>query len=340
MIAHQQISIPITDRSSIGQARRMSSLIGERARMRELELGRIPLIVTELATNLLRHATGGEIIIRMLPVEVAPGLEIIALDRGPGIADLRRCMTDGYSGAGTRGCGLGAVRRLSTEFDIYSTQPSGTVVVSRVWGNDDNPPATTEFSAICVPAPSETECGDAWQLRLVGHGLSAIVVDGLGHGPLAAKAAAVGLVVFGEGRFEGPLAYFEAAHSSMNTTRGAAIAVAQVNTNQRKLQYAGVGNIAGRLVSVETGKSSSLMSYNGIVGTAVRKLQQFDYQWQDRDLLIMHSDGLSDRWNLSDYPGLARADTGVIAAVLYRDAKRTRDDATVLVARLKTGSLL
>ena len=57
-----------------------------------------------------------------------------------------------------------------------------------------------------------------------------IVVDGLGHGPLAAKAAAEGLAVFGEGRFDGPLAYFEAAHSSMNTTRGAAIAVAQVDT--------------------------------------------------------------------------------------------------------------
>ena len=110
----------------------MSSLIGERARIKEFELGRVPLIVTELATNLLLHATGGEIIIRMLPVEVAPGLEIIALDRGPGIADLRRCMMDGYSGGGTRGCGLGAVRRLSTEFDIYSTQPAGTVVVSRV----------------------------------------------------------------------------------------------------------------------------------------------------------------------------------------------------------------
>jgi anti-sigma regulatory factor (Ser/Thr protein kinase) len=339
MIAHQQISIPISDRSSIGQARRMSSLIGERARMRELELGRIPLIVTELATNLLLHAKGGEIIIRMLPVEVAPGLEIIALDRGPGIADLRRCMTDGYSGGGTRGCGLGAVRRLSTEFDIYSTQPSGTAIISRVRSDDGKSPAATEYSVICVPAPSETECGDAWQLRLVGHNLSVIVLDGLGHGPLAAKAAAEGLAVFGEGRFEGPLAYFEAAHSSMNTTRGAAIAVAQVNTDQRKLHYAGVGNIAGRLISFRTGKSNSLISQNGIVGTTVRKLQQFDYQWEDGDLLIMHSDGLTDRWNLSDYPGLARADTAVIAAVLYRDAKRGRDDTTVSVVRLKTSPL-
>src|SRR5580698_8296618 len=103
MNAHQQISIAISDRSSIGEARRMSSLMGARARMKETELDRVPLIVTELATNLVQHATGGEIIIRMLPVQVPPGLEIISLDRGPGIANLSRCMTDGYSGGGTRG---------------------------------------------------------------------------------------------------------------------------------------------------------------------------------------------------------------------------------------------
>lgn len=339
MIGHQQISIVITDRSSIGEARRTSSLMGERACMRKIELDRVPLIVTELATNLIQHATGGEIIIRMLPVDVARGLEIIALDRGPGIADLSHCMTDGYSSGGTRGCGLGAVRRLSSEFDIYSTKPSGTVVISRIWSVDGKAAALTEFSAISIPAPHETECGDAWQLRLVDHNLSVIVVDGLGHGPLAAKAAAEGLAVFGDGNFEGPLAYFEAAHSSMNTTRGAAIAVAKVNINQRKLHYAGVGNIAGRLISYGTGKSSSLISQNGIVGTTVRKLQQFDYQWEDGDLLIMHSDGLTDRWNMSDHAGLVRADTATIAAVIYRDTKRGRDDSTVLVVRLKASPL-
>ena len=182
--------------------------MGERARMKESDLARVPLIVTELATNLVQHATGGEIIIRMLPVEAAPGLEIVALDRGPGIADLRRCMTDGYSGGGTRGCGLGAVRRLSTGFDIYSMRPSGTVVISRVSSIDGEAPALSEFSAISIPAPNEIECGDAWQLRFVGHNLSVIVVDGLGHGPLAAKAAAEGLVVFGDGSFEGPARLF------------------------------------------------------------------------------------------------------------------------------------
>jgi anti-sigma regulatory factor (Ser/Thr protein kinase) len=338
MLIHQQNMVPISDNSSIGEARRISSRMAERARMQGYELGRVPLIVTELATNLLLHTSGGELIVRMLPVEMGPGIEIISLDRGPGIADIKLCMKDGYSTSGTRGCGLGAVQRLSTEFDIYSTQPAGTVVVSRVLSKGFQP-HRLEYSAISVPVSGETECGDTWDLRLVEHKFAAIVVDGLGHGPLAARAAAEALSVFGGGRFDTPVDYFEAAHSSLNTTRGAAIALAQVDLNQRRLQYAGVGNISGIIVSGGEAKNQSLISHNGIVGTAVRKLQQFDYLWQDGDLLIMHSDGLGVRWKLTDYAGLIRADPAVIAAVLYRDAKRGRDDATVLVSRLKASQL-
>jgi hypothetical protein len=194
--------------------------------------------------------------------------------------------------------------------------------------------AEPEFSVISVPAPNETECGDAWQLRLIGHMLAVIVVDGLGHGPLAADAAAEAIAVFDGAQFDSPVSYFEAAHSSMNTKRGAAIAMALADLSQRKLRYAGVGNIAGSLIGSGANQGRSLPSNNGIVGGLVRRVHQFEYEWQDRDLLILHSDGLTDRWKLRDYPGLTRAATGVIAAVLYRDAKRGRDDATILVARL------
>lgn len=311
----------------------MSVQIGERGRMNEADLGRVPLIVTELATNLFLHASGGEVIIRMLTAEAGSGLEIIALDRGPGIADLQRCMADGYSRGGTRGCGLGAVRRLSTEFDIYSLQPAGTVVVSRVL--EGGPRTESQFSAISVPAPGETECGDGWQLRFAENKLATTVADGLGHGPLAAKAAAEALALFDGGWFDTPVSYLEAAHSALNTTRGAAIAIAQVDLSRQNLRYAGVGNISGSLIGYGQEKGHALLSCNGIVGATIRKLQQFDHEWQNGDLLIMHSDGLTDRWKLSDYPGLARAHTGVIAGVLYRDANRGRDDATILVVRLK-----
>jgi anti-sigma regulatory factor (Ser/Thr protein kinase) len=336
MISHPQRSIPITDRSSIGEARRVSTQIADRSRLKGVEVGRVALIVTELATNLFLYATNGEIIIRMLPIEGPPGVEIIALDHGPGIADVQRCMMDGYSTGGTQGCGLGAVQRLSTAFDIYSTQPAGTIVISRVLNIDSRARTQVEFSAISVPAPGETECGDAWQLLISDNNLAALMVDGLGHGPLAAVAAAEALAVFGDGQFDAPARYFETAKAPLSTTRGAAIAFAQVDLCRQDLAYMGVGNIAGSLIGISANKSRSLPSHNGIVGLPVRKLQQFDFQWQDGDLLIMHSDGLNTRWNLADFPGIARADTAVIAALLYREAKRGNDDATVLVARLSS----
>ena len=333
MIAHQHSAIAIADRSSIGEARRISTLMAERARVEEAERGRVPLIVTELATNLLLHATGGEILLRMLPREAGPGVEIIAVDRGPGINDIQRCMADGYSSVGTGGTGLGAVRRLSTEFDIYSQPSVGTVVVSRIRCVKRKSQDGVEFSAINVPAPNETECGDAWHLWLAEGRLSAMVVDGLGHGPLAAIAASRALQVIQEGAFDSPETYLSAAHLALRSSRGAALAMAQVHLALGKLFYAGIGNIAGRVVG-PAGPSRSLLSHNGIVGVEVRKPQQFEHPWQSGDLLIMHSDGLSERWKLDDYAGLANADTAVIAAVLYRDAKRGRDDATILVVRL------
>ncbi|MBV8138288.1 MAG: SpoIIE family protein phosphatase [Deltaproteobacteria bacterium] len=337
MPAHEHRSIEIHDRSSVGEARRISSQMAERAKLPPAALGRVPLIVTELATNLLAHAQRGEIVLRLLPNQSGPGLEIIALDRGPGISDVSLCLADGYSRGGTRGCGLGAVRRLSTDFDILSRQPAGTVVMSRVRGSgpDSGP---REFSAICVPAPGETECGDAWSLRLAGDRVAAIVVDGLGHGPLAAAAAEQAVAVFGEHWFPTPAEYLAAADAAMRSTRGAALAMAQIDLRARELHYAGVGNIAARIVSLATNRQQSLVSHGGIVGAGLRKVQQFDYRWQDGDLLVMHSDGLNERWNLGTYAGLAHTDVAVIAGIVYRDAKRTRDDATVLAARL-TASL-
>lgn len=333
-ILHQQKSIAIDDGSSIGEARRISSRMAERARLKEADRGRVPLIVTELATNLVRHAQGGEILIRILPIESGPGIEIIALDRGPGIADLPRCMADGYSSHGTRGCGLGAVRRLSTEFDIHSTQPAGTVVLSRVRSVDEKSRREPQFSAICVPLPGETECGDAWDLRWTDERLAALVVDGLGHGPLAAVAATLAIEAFSERAFGSPVSYLEAAHAALRSSRGAALAMAEVDFRLHKLHYVGVGNIAASIDSA-AGRNQALLSHNGIVGVETRKVQQFDYEWNEGDLLIMHSDGLSARRKLDNYPGLQRADTGIVAAVLYRDCRRARDDATVLVVRLK-----
>jgi anti-sigma regulatory factor (Ser/Thr protein kinase) len=331
---HQQVAIAIADSSSVGQARRLSALMAERAGLRENDRGRVTLIVTELATNLLAHARGGEILVRILCGSANPGVEVIALDRGPGIADLNRCMSDGYSSRGGRGCGLGAVRRLSTDFSVFSIQPSGTAIASRVRAVNAPAHAEPDYSVICLPAPGETQCGDAWELRLEQNKLRLMVADGLGHGPLAATAAARAVQTFDEGGFDSPTSYLEAAHGALRSSRGAAVAMAEVALGERRLRYAGVGNIAASVVDRD-GRSRGLLSHNGIVGLQVPNLKQLEYVWDDGDLLVMHSDGLNSRWKFDAYPGLARAGTAIIAGVLYRDSKRQRDDATVLVARLE-----
>jgi hypothetical protein len=77
-----------------------------------------------------------------------------------------------------------------------------------------------------------------------------------------------------------------------------------------------------------------LVSHHGTLGAAQPlRAQQFTYECPAGALLIMHSDGLAARWNLSDYPGLQQRHPAVVAGVLYRDKVRVRDDATVLVAR-------
>ena len=257
------------------------------------------------------------------------------MDRAQGMLDVQRCLTDGYSTAGTLGHGLGAVRRLSADFDIYSHPDRGTVVYSRVAAKDREAPREDDhcrWAAFSIPAPGEIECGDAWSVAQDHLALSAVVVDGLGHGPIAATAAAQAMAVFDQAPFVAPGAYLHQAHESMRSTRGAAAAVARIDFERRMLTYAGVGNISG-IIMAANAKGRALPSHNGTIGVQVRKVQEFEFPLPDGALLIMHSDGLQTRWDLANYPGLLARAPAVIAAVLYRDFKRGRDDATVLVVR-------
>jgi serine phosphatase RsbU (regulator of sigma subunit) len=158
-----------------------------------------------------------------------------------------------------------------------------------------------------------------------------MVADGLGHGSLVSQAAAEARRVFESNPFTLPKAYLENAHSAMHSTRGAAVAAVQIDSTGGTLRYAGVGNISGTLITDQ--QIRGLFSHNGILGVQVRKVQEFDYPWMEHSLLVMHSDGLATRWNLSEYVGLTQRHASVIAGVLYRDFKRGRDDATVVVLR-------
>ena len=329
------VLIPVTDTSSIGEARRAVLRVAEAAKLSETDAGRAAIVASELATNLVRHAkpAGG---LLLIGADAGGGaVEMTSIDTGPGMGDVARCFQDGYSTAGTPGNGLGAVRRMSEEHDIFSAS-SGTVLWCRIVAGGASrtaalPSRAPRSSGLSVPAPNETLCGDAWRLTRAEDGrVSLMIADGLGHGPLAADAAVAACQAFDAAPFASPGALLEAMHAALSGTRGAAVAVAQVDPAAGKLTYAGVGNIAGTLIAAD-GSSRGLFSHNGTIGHLVRKIQMFDYPWPPDGLLVLHSDGLQTRWVLSKYPGLARRHPAVIAGVLFRDFKRGRDDSTVVV---------
>lgn len=316
-----QLRYTIDDDSKVGEARRAAQALAN-YEFDATTAGRVAIVATELANNLLRHAGGGELLVQTLGPEGGAVIELLAIDRGPGMTDVARCLADGYSTAGTPGTGLGAVRRLADEFDIHSAPGEGTVVMARFGKGPGR-----RYGAICTPMPGETECGDAWHLVSDGNRIAAIVVDGLGHGSFAAEAAQAGVGAFASSPWAPPHFIMHLAANAMTRTRGGAAATVLVEGDA--VSYAGVGNISGTLVSRE--KSQGMVSHNGTLGMPGRRAQQFEYTRTAGALLILHSDGISARWNLRERPDLFTRHPAIIAGVLYRDHRRDRDDATVLV---------
>jgi anti-sigma regulatory factor (Ser/Thr protein kinase) len=326
--------VGVTDPSAAAQARRQATDLAATLGFDETDMGRVAIVVTEAATNLLKHAGGGEILGRAVVKGARSALEILALDRGPGIGSVDAALQDGYSSAGSAGTGLGAIRRVSSEFDIYSTRTGGTAILSVVEARSNRSRAGA--SALCVaglsvPKPGEDVCGDAWTCRLTREGVAILVVDGLGHGPNAAEAAREARRLFQEGPVDASLAQMlDRLHHGLRPTRGAAAAIAHVESQRELVTYAGVGNIAGYILG--GARPRAMVSHNGILGHEVRRIQEFTYPWPSGSTLVLHSDGLTSHWSLDGYPGVIRRHPGLIAGLLYRDFRRAHDDVTVAVA--------
>jgi anti-sigma regulatory factor (Ser/Thr protein kinase) len=332
-----QLSITITDSSSVGESRRTAKQLAESHGFDETQVGRICIIATEIAANILKHATTGSVLLQVLDDGLQAEFEVLGIDKGPGMADFDRCLRDGYSTQGTAGTGLGALSRLSSMFDAYSIADKGTVVLSRTTkvlaaaAARRPPKAGFELGAISVAVTGELECGDAWRVVEQESSMAVMVADGLGHGSLAAVASRAAATVFLADPFEPPASAMAAMHRGLAGSRGAAAACLILRVADESADYSGVGNIYGAIVGGE--RSRGMVSHNGTLGVQLLRAQQFAYPWPAGNLAIMHSDGLSSRWSLADYPGLFQRHPALIAAALYRDNVRVRDDATIVVAR-------
>jgi anti-sigma regulatory factor (Ser/Thr protein kinase) len=338
----------IDEAASAGTARRAAADAGRRLGFPESRLGELSIAATELATNLARHAVDGRLLVRCLRRGGAGGVLLVAVDSGPGMADLAASGRDGHSTSGTLGIGLGAVRRLATRGDGYSLPGRGTVIAAEFWpkgpaGNGDGADgdgadrdgadrdgADGDVDGIVRPITGEKIAGDAYAVRRTATGPVLLLSDGLGHGPLAAAASAAAVEAFHAAPDASPAAVVDHLHGRMAHTRGAAIGVAAVDRAAGTVRFAGLGNIAAHVV--RPGDRRQLVSLPGIVGHQRRSVREFTYPLPADAAVVLHSDGLVDRWRIDDYPGLLGHRAITVAATLLRDAGTRRDDAGVLVA--------
>jgi len=328
MTSHEVVHVH--EPSQVVSARAAARSAADRAGFDDTDIHRAGLVATELATNLARHARDGEILIRG---SAAGEIEMLAIDRGPGMANLGLSMTDGHSTGGTPGTGLGAIRRLSDDFDIFSSVPQGTVAWTRLRRQRAPAAGSAGFdvAAISVSKENETVCGDAWTVRYLADEMTTAIVDGLGHGLHAAEASRAAVDALNSRVFSNCADAIRTMHESLRHTRGAAGTVVTVSPATQVVRVAGIGNVSAAICHEQSVRRA--VSLNGILGGETRPIREFTYPWIRDSLLVMHSDGLASSWSLATYPGYARRHPAIIAALLYRDFNRGRDDVTVLVGR-------
>jgi anti-sigma regulatory factor (Ser/Thr protein kinase) len=330
------VSISVEEPSRTADARRTAREMALGLGMDESGAEHVAIVVTEACTNLLKHASRGQVLLQITTeeAEAVSFLELLAVDQGPGMSNLDQCLRDGFSTGSSPGQGLGAIQRMSKQSDFYTIPGKGTVVLARWWlsKNGWKPAIRPRLGAVNVSKPGEDVCGDSWGSVRHDQDLVIMVADGLGHGLDARLASSEAVRQLYENPELAPKPLLIRVHQALRSTRGAAVAVARIDLSRGKLIYAGVGNTSARIYAGSESRQN-LVSLNGTAGHQCDRIQEFSYVWPEDGLLVLHSDGLTTGTGLESYPGLAARDPALIAGVLYRDFCRGRDDATVVIVK-------
>jgi anti-sigma regulatory factor (Ser/Thr protein kinase) len=319
----------VEDISAVAACRNAAMNLAERLGFPAARADQLALAVTEAASNLHEHASEGALWLGVNRDGDPPGIDLVTIDTGPGLPDVTAAMRDRHSTAGTLGIGLGAIQRLADSCDLYSRPGRGTALAARFNVKGSSFPATTRWAGLTRPIDGETECGDAYAAVQAAGTITAVMCDGLGHGPLAAAAAAAGVAAFLEDPSGDPAALLERMHRRMSGTRGGAVGVVRLGDGVAR--FSGLGNIAASILG--QGRRKSMISIPGIAGHQARTIRPFDYELPPGAAVILHSDGISARWEAAALPGLETRDPLLIAAVLLAEAGIHRDDAGILVLK-------
>lgn len=299
--------------------------------------GETDIIVAELTSNLIKYANGGELLYRANVEEGQNEIEIYCLDKGTGFENVSKIMNDGYSSSNTLGHGLGSIKRLSNDFQIYSMKNWGCVQYVKICEKSDfglsDIKKGLNHSAIALNYPGEKVCGDAYYIKNLKKGFQIFVGDGLGHGQNAHEAVQLAVKAFKQSTESDPAEILRDIHSKVKKSRGLVATVATVDYGLEVWNICGIGNINTRIYDGLENKTYT--PYNGIIGHNIpRTLNNSVVPYKKHQIIIMHSDGLRTRWNLSDMTSIFKQSPGIIASALLKENIRGTDDATILVGKI------
>lgn len=335
--------IPVHDPTRVRDVRVATEDAAARARLDDERTAGAALVATELATNLLKHGGGGRVLLDVVDppaategVHAPRSLQIAAIDHGPGIADTSHALRDGFSTTTSLGAGLGTCRRVADDFALHSVPGRGTVALARMGpcGPAADAPHGVRAGGVNMPYDGAEHSGDAWTWVRSGDRTTLMLADGLGHGPDAARASSAAVEQVRRSADLPPAELLRRLDTALRDTRGAAVAVAQLDVTAGRLDFAGIGNIGARLR--RGALWHPLLSRPGIVGAHTpHQVPRHEVAWGDDCLLVLHSDGLPSRWSPGPAAHSGALDPAVIAAVIMRDAsspaRPVRDDTSVAV---------
>lgn len=329
------ISFPVAEPSQVGAVRRKAVQEGERIGLSKEDTGRLALVVTEAATNLLRHARDGEIVLVPRRGGAGPGIDVIALDDGPGIVDIEAALADGFTTAAEDergiGGGLGAIRRMSDAFDIYS-DPKGTTLVATVGAADESRSPAVEAAGLIVSKPGFEAGGDVFAIRGEGSVTLIMLMDVLGHGPAAAKEAGKGAEAFRKAKGHSLEETEMLVSAALEGGRGAAALFIELPHEPGQLRAAGLGNVRGEITAPD-GRRHGIPSSPGILGASSRRPKATEHDWPAGANLVLSTDGLRGAERIPEPTALFFRKPIIVAATLYKRRRRGTDDSGVIFAR-------
>ena len=340
MASATHTSLILQERSYLAGTRKEIRRLAVQAGFEQKKIDEIDILVSELSSNLVKHAADGEILAGIVSDRQRTCLELIAIDNGPGITDPERMMQDGVSTKGTLGHGLGAIRRFSDQFEIYSLKDWGTILLSRIFLDKSDEKGTQRslvtMRSLVIAKPGETISGDGSSGFLAGDGTYRLfAADGLGHGAEANRAVQEAILAFRDFETDSPVEFLRYLHTVIRKTRGCVAAVVIVDPARKVWKFCGIGNIATRFTGVH--QARSYLSYNGIVGHNIPgMLYDQEVSIQDFQQITLCSDGIRSRWQQARLPDIGRQDLIVQAAAIYKDFARRNDDMSIIIGKIST----